>query len=68
PPRPEQLIQAVLDIQDKIKRTGTLTGREFAKRDTFEGPRLAADQITPGGTVVAPGDFTTATRLQDDRP
>lgn len=65
PPRPEQLIQAVLDIQDKIKRTGTLTGREFAARNTFEGPRLGAGQIAPGDAVVAPGDFSTATRLQD---
>ena len=26
PPRPEQLIQAIIDLQDKIQREGTLTG------------------------------------------
>ncbi len=29
PPRPEQLIQAIIDLQDKIQAEGTLRGREF---------------------------------------
>jgi NADH-quinone oxidoreductase subunit B len=29
PPRPEQLIQAIIDLQDKIQREGTLDGTEF---------------------------------------
>ena len=29
PPRPEQLIQAIIDLQDKIQNTGTITGKEF---------------------------------------
>lgn len=29
PPRPEQLIQAIIDLQDKIQREGTINGREF---------------------------------------
>jgi NADH-quinone oxidoreductase subunit B len=29
PPRPEQLIQSIIDLQDKIQREGTLMGREF---------------------------------------
>jgi len=29
PPRPEQVIQAVIDLQDKIQREGTITGEEF---------------------------------------
>ena len=65
PPRPEQLLQAVMDVQDKIKRTGTLTAHEFAARSTFEGPRLNAGQIAPGAAVVAPANYETATRLQD---
>jgi NADH-quinone oxidoreductase subunit B len=29
PPRPEQLIQSVVDLQEKIQREGTLRGKEF---------------------------------------
>jgi NADH-quinone oxidoreductase subunit B len=29
PPRPEQLIQAIIDLQDKIQHEGTIRGREF---------------------------------------
>ena len=65
PPRPEQLIQAVIDIQDKIKRTGTLSGREFLARTTFEGPRLDPENVLAGDRMVAPGNYETATRLQD---
>jgi NADH-quinone oxidoreductase subunit B len=65
PPRPEQLLQSVLDLQDKIRRTGTLTGKEFAQRTQPEGPRPLAREIAPTEAVVAPGDFTTATRLRD---
>jgi NADH-quinone oxidoreductase subunit B len=65
PPRPEQLIQSILDLQDKILRTGTITGREFIERTRPEGPKPLAVEVPPRETVVAPGDFTTATRLQD---
>jgi NADH-quinone oxidoreductase subunit B len=62
PPRPEQLIQSVLDIQDRIKKTGTFTGNEYRGRTDYEGPRHL--NMAPTDTVVAPGDFTSATRLQ----
>jgi NADH-quinone oxidoreductase subunit B len=65
PPRPEQLIQSVIDLQDKIKRTGTLTGKEFDTRTTYEGPRPLAADVPPAEAVVAPADFASATRLQD---
>jgi len=29
PPRPEQLIQSIIDLQDKIQREGTIQGAEF---------------------------------------
>ena len=29
PPRPEQLIQAIIDLQDKIQAEGTMCGQEF---------------------------------------
>jgi NADH-quinone oxidoreductase subunit B len=38
PPRPEQLLQAVMDMQAKVRRTGTIMGREFSIRDTPAGP------------------------------
>src|SRR4029078_10819371 len=38
PPRPEQLLAALIEMQAKIKRTGTLTGREFAQRTKSTGP------------------------------
>jgi NADH-quinone oxidoreductase subunit B len=47
PPRPEQLIQAIIDLQDKIQREGTISGREFEleerqqpKRALVENPGL----------------------------
>jgi NADH-quinone oxidoreductase subunit B len=64
PPRPEQLIASVLDIQDKIRRTGTLTGKEFSARTTFEGPKLLSADVPPAEAMVAPGNYETATRLQ----
>jgi NADH-quinone oxidoreductase subunit B len=63
PPRPEQLIQSVIDLQAKIHQTGTLTCKEFAARTKPEGPLPLALEVTPAQTVVAPGDFTTATRM-----
>jgi NADH-quinone oxidoreductase subunit B len=38
PPRPEQLLQAIIDLQEKIKREGTLLGGEFVNRTRPEGP------------------------------
>jgi NADH-quinone oxidoreductase subunit B len=64
PPRPEQLIQSVIDLQEKIQKTGTLTGREFIKRDKSEAPRPLAVEIDSSAAVVAPGDYTTGTRLR----
>jgi NADH-quinone oxidoreductase subunit B len=63
PPRPEQLIQSVLDLQAKIYQTGTLTGKEFTRRTQPGGPAPIA--APPTDLVVAPGDFVTATRLRD---
>src|SRR5205085_414901 len=66
PPRPEQIIQSVLDLQAKIDRTGTLTGKEFAQRSKSEAPLPLAPILNPAEAVVAPGDFATSTRLRDD--
>jgi NADH-quinone oxidoreductase subunit B len=65
PPRPEQLLASVIDLQDKIKRTGTVMGREFSARKEFEGPKLSTRQVPPSEAMVAPANYETATRLQD---
>jgi NADH-quinone oxidoreductase subunit B len=65
PPRPEQLIQSIIDLQDKIRQTGTLLGREFQKRVQPEGPQPLLQIVRPGETVVAPSDFAHGTRLQE---
>ena len=64
PPRPEQLIRAVIDLQEKIQRTGTINAREFADRTAYEGPTALAKELAPEEAIVAPGDFRTATRLR----
>jgi NADH-quinone oxidoreductase subunit B len=64
PPRPEQVLQAVIDLQAKIQKTGTITGREFAVRDRSEAPKPLAVEVAPAEKIVAPADYTTATRLQ----
>src|SRR6266403_1991493 len=65
PPRPEQLIQSVIDLQEKIDKTGTLNGKEFARRTQHEGPLPVVG--IPTDAVVAPGDFATSTRLRDGK-
>jgi NADH-quinone oxidoreductase subunit B len=62
PPRPEQLIRAVLDLQEKIKATGTIDGREFAQRKAFEGPAPLAHELAAAETIVTPGEYRKATR------
>jgi NADH-quinone oxidoreductase subunit B len=64
PPRPEQLLQSVIDLQAKIQRTGTFDAREFRARDKSEAPRALALEVAPGDAMVAPGNYASATRLQ----
>ena len=65
PPRPEQLIQSIIDLQDKIQKTGTLTGREFARRTRSEAPLPLAKTVQPMEAMVAPGDFGSATQTRN---
>jgi NADH-quinone oxidoreductase subunit B len=64
PPRPEQLIQSIIDLQGRIRETGTLSGAEFDRRVAPEGPKPLALQIDPAQAIVAPGDWAAATRLR----
>ena len=61
PPRPEQLLQSVIDLQNLIHKTGTLQGTEFAKRKTHQGPLPNPD--IPKNVIVAPGDYTKSRRI-----
>lgn len=65
PPRPEQVLQSIISLQKRvIHKTGTLFGGEFTKRTRHDGPLpvVSEDQLTR--TVVAPGDYASATRLR----
>ena len=64
PPRPEQLIRAVLDLQEKVQATGTINAREFAKRTAYEGPAPLHAELGEGDLVVAPGNFATGKRVR----
>jgi NADH-quinone oxidoreductase subunit B len=66
PPRPEQIMQSVIDLQEKIQKSGSLMGREFERRNVPEAPRPLALQLAPTEAVVAPGDFVTGTRLREE--
>jgi NADH-quinone oxidoreductase subunit B len=66
PPRPEQLLQSVIDLQERIQKTGTLTGREFDVRKRHDGPEPLLPQIRPLDLIVAPGSYETATRLHSN--
>jgi NADH-quinone oxidoreductase subunit B len=66
PPRPEQILQALMDIQDKIQKTGTMNAREFAVRTGSDGPVEPGKMSLPlVDEIVAPGNFQTSTRLQE---
>jgi NADH-quinone oxidoreductase subunit B len=64
PPRPEQLLQSVIDLQEKIQRTGTVTGKEFDARNRPEAPRPLAVELPDAEKLVAPGDFASSNRLR----
>ncbi|QEL17027.1 NADH-quinone oxidoreductase subunit B [Limnoglobus roseus] len=64
PPRPEQLIRSVLDLQEKIQTTGTVNAREFYRRTAYEGPAPLVKELPPNDVVVTPGDYRTGTRVR----
>jgi NADH-quinone oxidoreductase subunit B len=71
PPRPEQLIQGIIDLQDQIQREGTMSGKEFntsrrqeRKRALIELPVIGhggGNNIGPPGEGL-PGLITTVPR------
>jgi NADH-quinone oxidoreductase subunit B len=61
PPRPEQLIQAIIDLQDKIQREGTVNAKEFLTPERQQSKR-ALLEILPGQAVPRPGPREIVTR------
>ena len=59
------MIRSVLDLQDKVKATGTVNAREFEARKEYEGPTSLLKQLAPAETMIVPGDYKTATRLRE---
>src|SRR5688500_47058 len=55
PPRPEQLLRSIIDLQEKIQKTGTLFGTEFQERNTPEGPKSLAVELPEDKTIITPG-------------
>jgi NADH-quinone oxidoreductase subunit B len=66
PPRPEQVIQSIIDLQERIRKTGTLIGKEFESRIRPEAPWPLAVQLPMTEMVVAPADFASGTRLRNE--
>ena len=43
PPRPEQLIRSIMDLQDKVRQTGTVLGGEFDAAVQLRRPEIVDD-------------------------
>jgi NADH-quinone oxidoreductase subunit B len=67
PPRPEQLIRSLMDLQEKVKKIGTLWGDEFKERRQSDRPQPLAMTVAPEAQIVAPGDYRTATKEWEGR-
>ncbi len=57
PPRPEQLIQAIIDLQEKIQRTGTAWGKELHDPRRSRPPRLLLSDPNHPELPVSAGRF-----------
>ena len=62
PPRPEQLLQSVIDLQEKISKTGTIMGKEFEARTKSGGPQTISLDVPPQDRLIAPANYQSATR------
>ena len=45
PPRPEQIIRSVIDLQEKIQKEGSLSGTEFTERERQHRKRALQDVL-----------------------
>ena len=62
PPRPEQLMQSIIDLQDKIKRPAPSTGTEFAKRTQVARARSLDVEVPPADADGRAGRFRARRR------
>ena len=62
PPRPEQLIQSIIDLQDKIQQDRHADRQGVRAARPVPRARLPVPEVAPTDAMVAPGDFTSATR------
>ena len=65
PPRPEQLIQAIIDLQDKIQREGTVAGHEFNVEERQQPKRALMELPIVGQT---PYFARPTTKARDNSP
>jgi NADH-quinone oxidoreductase subunit B len=54
PPRPEQVLQAVIDLQDQIQREGTIQGAEFETSARQKNKRALEELPQYGRNVFVP--------------
>jgi NADH-quinone oxidoreductase subunit B len=54
PPRPEQLIQSIMDLQDKIQLEGTINGDEFKTAERQRVKRALVELPIIGQTAYGP--------------
>jgi len=67
PPRPEQLIQSIIDLQDKIQREGTINAKEFLTPQR-QLEKRALLQILPGETIPRVRPLELVQRGQGSEP
>ena len=68
PPRPEQLMAAIIDLQEKIQQTGTFTGHEFAQRTIASGPSpFDRDELVPSVRPTIGSISSIRPRISADR-
>ena len=64
PPRPEQVIQSIVDLQEKIQREGTISGREF-DAPSRQQPKPLAGRCRRGSS---PGERTNPSSTHPCKP
>ena len=67
PPRPEQLIQAIMDLQDKIQQEGTLSGKEFDTHSRQQPKRALLELPVLGQPISSSLRSSVAGAMQQEQ-